>query len=98
MGNQARQPDIPAWSEVREATDSLRQAMDAMSEQDDFASFRPSVARAIAQARDERKVAEIPAPKVSPVEESREEPDFEVIPVRLTAIDIARIAIGAKNF
>nr|MDO8113675.1 hypothetical protein [Candidatus Sigynarchaeota archaeon] len=98
MGNQARQPDIPAWSEVRDATDSLRQAMDTMSEQDDFASFRPSVARAIAQARDERKAADIPVPTTPTPEKSREEPDFEVIPVRLTAIDIARIAIGAKNF
>nr|MDO8112251.1 hypothetical protein [Candidatus Sigynarchaeota archaeon] len=40
----------------------------------------------------------MPAPKEVAPKESREEPDFEVIPVRRTAIDIARIANGAKNF
>jgi len=59
---------------------------------------RPGIARAIAQARDERKATDMPAPKEVAPKESREEPDFEVIPVRRTAIDIARIANGAKNF
>jgi phage tail tape-measure protein len=56
-------PRRPRWKDIRARCDGLQQIMDAMADRSNFESFRPSIARAIAQARDEKQRADHPAPE-----------------------------------
>ncbi|MBN2153380.1 MAG: hypothetical protein JW839_18140 [Candidatus Lokiarchaeota archaeon] len=86
----------PDWNEIRDACGGLQQAMDAMIEQPDFASFRPGIARAIALARDGKQRADHPEP-IAPVDTMTDAADrLEAIAVELTPTDVARIVLGAK--
>ena len=57
-----------------------------MSEQAEFESFHPSVARAIALARDERVAIETPRSKPAPPARPSARGIFELIPVTIDAI------------
>jgi len=87
---------VPGWQEIRDACDGLKEAMDAMIEQREFASFRPGIARAIAQARDEKQRADHPEPL--PAVDTRDEAAdrLEAIVLGLAPSDIARIVLGAR--
>ncbi len=90
-------PAAPRWQDIRDACDGLQQAIDAMIDQQDFASFRPGIARAIAQARDEKQRADHPEP--IPIAVTDDEPTgrLEAIAIEISPSDIARIVLGAKT-
>ena len=89
-------PVIPRWQDIRAACEGLQQAMDAMADQPDFASFRPSVARAIALARDEKQRADHPAPAAPAMAKDDAQDRLEAIAVTLAPSDVARIVLGAR--
>ncbi len=89
-------PAAPRWQDVRDACDGLQQAMDAMIGQPEFASFRPSVARAIAQARDEKQRADHPEPMPPAVIEDEATDRLEAIAITLAPSDVARIVLAAR--
>ncbi len=87
----------PCWRDVRQACGGLQQAMDAMIEQPEFTSFRPSIARAIAQARDEKQRADHPAPPVPVMMKDDGHDRLEAISVTLAPSDVARILFAAQT-
>ncbi|NMC04772.1 MAG: hypothetical protein GYA24_06155 [Candidatus Lokiarchaeota archaeon] len=89
-------PTIPPWRDIRATTEGLQQAMDAMIEQADFASFRPSVARAIAQARDEKQRADHPLPALPRMVGLDDTARLEAIAIDLAPHDIARILLAGR--
>jgi hypothetical protein len=86
----------PRCQDIRAACDGLQQAMDAMIDQPEFESFRPSIARAIAQARDEKQRADHPAPAASVKVKDDARDRLEVIAVTLAPSDVARIVLAAR--
>jgi hypothetical protein len=89
-------PAVPSWQDVRAACDGLQQAMDDMIGQPEFESFRPSVARAIALARDEKQRADHPAPAAPAMAKDDAQDRLEAIAVTLAPSDVARIVLGAR--
>jgi hypothetical protein len=89
-------PVVPRWQDVRAACDGLQQAMDAMIDQPEFESFRPSVARAIALARDEKQRADHPAPAAPVMVKDGAHDRLEAIAVTLSPSDVARIVLAAR--
>ncbi len=89
-------PAVPRWQDIRAACDGLQQTMDAMIEQPEFASFRPSVARAIALARDEKQRSDHPSPDPSRMGNGVETNRLEAIAVTLAPNDVARIVLAAR--
>ncbi len=87
---------IPRWQDIRETCDGLQQAMDAMIELSEFNSFRPSIARAIAQARDEKQRADHPAPATPVMVKDNEHDRLEAIAVTLAPSDVVRIVLAAR--
>jgi hypothetical protein len=70
--------------------------MDAMADQPEFTSMRPSIARAIALARDEKHRADHPEP-VSPITIEDEAIDrLEAIAVTLAPSDVFRIIMAGR--
>ncbi len=67
--------NIPAWSDINDVIANLQQVMDEMAGRPEFARIGPSVARAIANLRADRKLADLP---VVPTLETLFAPDKHV--------------------
>nr|MDO8109746.1 hypothetical protein [Candidatus Sigynarchaeota archaeon] len=52
---------IPDWSDLNDVIANLQQVMDEMANKPEFARIGPSVARAIANLRADRKLADMPS-------------------------------------
>jgi hypothetical protein len=70
--------------------------MDTMIGHDNFESFRPHIARAIALARDQKQAADHPIPAPPALVAPWDEAGGEAIAIGLAPSDLARIILGAK--
>ena len=65
------------WEQIHDACDELREVMDGMIGQEEFVSFRPGIAQAIAKARDNHQVVEEKALLLHFTETSEKEAPME---------------------